>query len=126
MSYTKAFNQLYRLSQVMDNLRTRTQYARVAIYVGRVMMAETAITKKDDETRNLDSPITTDMNWVTQVAGHKDMMIEHFLEINDYEWKLIRESMHKYADQSRGSEIWHRRRLGMIIDLETLRVFHLK
>jgi len=126
VSYTKAFNHLYRLSQVMDNLRTRTQYNRVAIYVGRVMMAETAITKKDDEKRNLDSPITTDMNWVTQVEGHKDAMIDHFLEINSYEWKLIREAMLKYADQSRGSVVWHRRRLGMITDLDTLRAFHLK
>jgi len=122
MSYTKAFQQLHNLTQVIDMWST-VQYKRVAIYLGRIMMAETA-TAKQPGAVNLDSPITTAMEWVGELEGHKELMIDHFLNISEYEWKVVRKAMMKYANESKGSEIWLRKRIGWICELDSLRAFH--
>ncbi len=122
MSYTKAFRQLHNLTQVID-MHTTVQYKRVALYIGRVFMAETA-TEKQHGVVNLDSPITTAMVWVGELEGHKELMIDHFLNINDYEWKLIHKTMLRFANQSKGSEVWVRKRVGWVHELDSLRAFH--
>lgn len=126
MSYTKAFNHLHRLAFAHSGVRNKVQYKLVAIYLGRVMMAETAVDREcgRGEKANLDSPITTSMEWVESMKGQKELMIEHFLGINDYEWSLISKAMMEYTERSQGSEIWKHKRRGWIIGLESLRAFH--
>jgi hypothetical protein len=121
MSYTKSFNELYRLSYAMGNLSTEVQYKRVAIYIGRVLMAET---RDEQPTEYLDSPISGKMQWANELEGHREVMLKLVVEINDYEWKLIHEAMTKYASRSKGSWMWLNRRFGWISDLDSLRAFN--
>ena len=121
MSYTKAFNELYRLSYTIGNLPTEVQYKRVAIYIGRVLMAETRDEKPEEY---LDSPISPRMGWANELEGHREVMLKLVVKINDYEWKLIHEAMTKYAQKSKGSWVWLNRRFGWIADLDSLRAFN--
>jgi hypothetical protein len=123
MSYTNAFEHLHRLSYEID-LHVTIQYKRVAIYIGRVMMADTSTPRTIGARPNLDSPITNDMPWVEELAGHKEEMLEHFVNISDREWGLIYARMLDHANATKGSPVWHRKRMGMIHQLDTLRAFN--
>ena len=125
MKYSEPFEQLLVLSYETESYgHVRAQYKRVAIYIGRVMMAETAVPREQYLHRNLDSPITTDFGWVDEVAGHKEQMLGHVINITDREWKIIHGAMIGYANASRGSDVWTRKRMGMIHQLDTLRAFN--
>ena len=123
MSYTKAFNHLHRLSYAID-LKQDVQYKRVAVYIGRVFMAEAERCYIDTGTEYLDMPITKHMPWVEKLYGHKDIMLGFVVEINDYEWGLIQKAMIDYARLSKGSSVWVGRRHSWIVQLDTLRAFN--
>jgi len=123
MSYTKAFNHLHRLSFVID-LKQDVQYKRVAVYIGRVFMAEAEQFNTEGGTAYLDMPITKRMDWVEKLYGHKDMMLSFVIGINDYEWGLIQKAMIDYAGLSKGSAVWVERRHSWITQLDTLRAFN--
>jgi hypothetical protein len=125
MSYTKAFNHLHRLSYAID-LKQDVQYKRVAVYIGRIFMAEAERCHTDDADFDfLDMPIRKEsMHWVEKLYGHKDMMLDFVVGINDYEWRLIQKAMIGYANLSRGSAVWVGRRHSWITQLDTLRAFN--
>jgi len=123
MSYTVAFNNLYRKFHDTCGvaLSPKTQYYCVAIYVGRVMMAATI----EEETENhLDSPITRKIEWAETLLGEKQNMINTLMKVTRREWNLIKTGMIHYANRSRGSEVWLNRRLGFVAELDTLWEFH--
>ncbi len=122
MSYTKAFEQLHQLSFEID-LNVTIQYKRVAIYLGRVMMADTARPSIFQQV-DLDNPIRTDMEWVEQLAGHKEMMLDLVVALDQKEWDLVQRIMVDYAKETKGSDVWLRKRMGMIHQLDTLRAFN--
>jgi hypothetical protein len=123
LSYTKSFNHLHRLSYVID-LKQTVQYKRVAVYIGRVFMAEAEQCHTDERLAYLDMPISKRMEWVEKLYGHKDMMIDFVIGINDYEWGLIQKAMIDYAKVSKGSAVWVERRHAWIRQLDTLRAFN--
>jgi len=123
MGYTAAFKHLYsRFREFSDfSLAPDTQHRCVAIYVGRVMMATTL----DEETEELlDSPITKNIGWAEELVGKKDEMIYYLLQVTRREWNLIKAGMIHYANQTRGTEVWKKRRLGFVAELDTLWEFH--
>lgn len=121
MSYTKPFNHLHRLSYVID-LKQTVQYRRVAIYIGRIFMAECCTDERI--INDPDMPIRRTMEWVERLIGHKDAMLHYVLAINDYEWGLIQMAMTQYANESRGSTKWVATRHSWITQLDTLRAFN--
>ncbi len=123
MSYTKAFIHLHRLSYSID-LKQDVQYKRVAVYIGRVFMAEAERCYIEGASEYLDMPITKRMEWVEKLYGHKDIMLNFVVGINDYEWGLIQKAMLDYAKLSKGSAVWVERRHSWITQLDTLRAFN--
>ena len=122
MSYTKPFQHLHRLSFVID-LKQDVQYRRVAIYIGRVFMAERCT--PDREQNDPDMPLTRKiMRWVITLLGHKEAMLNYVIAINDYEWELIQTAMIQYANESKGSQAWVALRHSWIKQLDTLRAFN--
>lgn len=119
--YTADFNDLLALAHEFTDVRPALLYKRVAIYVGRVMMAQTMNTKTENRK---DSPITDKIDWAPVLITHKDRMLKHILRVNNREWKLIKKAMFEYAEKTAGSDIWKRNRMGMATELETLREFH--
>jgi hypothetical protein len=88
-------------------------------------MAEAERSHTDDGVEYLDMPIVKEsMHWVEKLYGHKDMMLNFIIEINDYEWGLIQKAMIAYANLSRGSAVWVGRRHSWITQLDTLRAFN--
>lgn len=122
MSYTKAFAKLLRLSYEMQ-LGQDIQYKRVAIYIGRVFMAERCTPEREKHDPYM--PLRSgSIPWVLQLLGHKDEMLLHVIGVSDREWGLIKKAMTEYADASRGSREWVRLRHSWITQLDTLRAFH--
>lgn len=122
MSYTKAFQQLYHSSYAIQ-LGQDTQYKRVAIYIGRVFMAERCTPEREEH--DPDMPLKSgSIPWVVQLLGHKDAMLLHVIGMSDREWGLIKRTMTEYAIDSRGSREWVRLRHSWITQLDTLRAFH--
>jgi hypothetical protein len=123
--YTKAFNELHaRATIVVATKQTTwrvTQYKRVAIYIGFVLMAETVYEESED---HFDSPITDSMEWVHKVWGHKNDMLALLVQLNNNEWQRIKRTMLELASKSRGSEVWIKRRNEWITTLDTLWAFH--
>ena len=120
MSYTESFRRLHRLSYGISDLNISVQYKRVAVYIGRVLMAETV---KEEPVEELDSPISPRMKWAHELAGHRELMLDLVVRINDHEGELIRKQMYFYANRSKGSMVWLNRRHGWIADLDSLRAF---
>jgi len=122
VSYTKSFQHLHRLSYVID-LKQNVQYRRVAIYIGRVFMAECCTPEREQNDPNM--PLKSKgMPWVERLRGHKEIMLCHVTEVNDYEWSLIQKAMKQYADESKWNAHWMSRRHSWIVQLDTLRAFN--
>lgn len=119
MKYSEAFESLHNMSFDI-NLMVEAKYKRVAIYIGRVMMAESAIRFGiDNNTR----PPHGIIDWAQKVKGSKESVLYHVVRLTDYEWKKIMPVMVRLADQSGGSETWKVTRKGYAQDLDTLREF---
>ena len=118
--YTENFNQLYRLSFVVD-VSTKTMYQRVAIYVGRVLMAQEVTPER--QKNDPDMPLGPQIEWVKRLHDHKPRMINLILAVTDREWDLIRKSMLYYAEQSKGSPKWQETRINYVYAIDNLRAF---
>jgi len=122
MSYTQPFQHLHRLSYVID-LKQDVQYRRVAIYIGRVFMAERCTPDREQNDDNM--PLRSkSMPWVKTLLGHKELMLNCVIEVNDYEWGLIQTAMTQYAHESKWNAAWTDTRLSWIKQLDTLRAFN--
>lgn len=122
MRYSDAFTQLHHLSYAIE-LGQDIQYKRVAIYIGRVFMAERCTPEREEH--DPDMPLKSErMPWVIQLLGHKDAMLLHVIGISDREWGLLKKAMSEYANESRGSRDWIRLRHSWITQLDTLRAFN--
>ena len=119
--YTEAFNKLEARSTSCMKTYPKQLYRRVAIYLGRVMMAQTVDEEMNDF---LDSPITGRMEWAGELFDQKEPMLDLFVQINSREWKMVKSAMFEYAGKTNGSEVWLRRRIGFIRELDTLWNFH--
>lgn len=121
MSYTEPFQHLHRLSYVID-LKQDVQYRRVAIYIGRVFMAECCTPYR--ERNDPDMPLKSEkMPWVERLQGHKEVMLYHVVDVTDHEWGLIQKAMVQYANESKWSMAWMNKRHSWITQLDTLRAF---
>ena len=122
MKYTEPFQHLHRLSYVID-LKQNVQYRRVAIYVGRVFMAECCTPERERD--DPDMPLRSKhIPWVERLKGHKETMLDHVIAVSDHEWKLIQKAMTQYADESKWNAAWMSRRHAWVIQLDTLRAFN--
>jgi hypothetical protein len=123
MRYTESFQHLHRLSYVIGGLKQDVQYRRVAIYIGRIFMAECCTPEREMNDPHM--PLRKDrMEWVARLQGHKEPMLDHVIKVSDYEWSLIQRAMAQYADESKWDAVWMSRRHAWIVQLDTLRAFN--
>ena len=120
MKYSDAFQRLYQMSLHID-LYTEVQYKRVAIYIGRVMMAENGNAHLVFHDKTVSS--TELFGWAKVVKGSKEQMLPHIIRLTDTEWEKIRTSMMRYAEISAGTPGWKEMRIGWVHSLDTMREF---
>ena len=93
------------------SLHQRVQYRRVAIYLGRIAMA--------------DDPHARWASWAKDYTGNiKDSAVRHVTGLTESEWENIKGVMTELADASNGRERWKQIRLDWIMELDTLWAVH--
>jgi hypothetical protein len=125
MRYSDAFKELYKMSKGIE-LSTTVKYERVAVFLGRVFVAQGAANNKWG--RNL--------SCFRFAYGKKDIVLKLVCGLTDSEWKRISNHMAWVAGiTSKKLEIYHhnqtneeksnwiKQRHGWIIDLDTVRAF---
>jgi len=117
--YSDAFQRLHQMSLHID-LYTEVQYKRVAIYIGRVMMAENG---NDRLVCQGGRSVKELFGWAKVVKGSKEQMLPHIIRLTDTEWEKIRYSMMRYAEISAGTPGWKEMRKEWVHSLDTMREF---
>jgi len=120
MAYSDAFQRLYQMSLHID-LYTEVQYKRVAIYIGRVMMAENGNARLVFRDKN--EPATDLFAWAKELKGLKEQILPHIIQLTDTEWEKICNCMMRYAEISAGTTEWKAKRIEWVHSLDTMREF---
>jgi hypothetical protein len=119
MKYSDAFQRLYQMSLNID-LYTEVQYKRVAIYIGRVMMAENSNGRLVSNGGRSVKDLHT---WAKELRGLKEQILPHIIRLTDAEWEKIHKCMMKYAEISAGTPAYRAKRIEWVHSLDTMREF---
>ena len=105
------FQKLHELSLKID-LHTTVQYRRVAVFLGRIKMAE-------------HTELLATWSWPTDdYAASKSTALYHMVRLREGEWEKVRKAMMGYAEKSGGQAKWKNMRIGWVQDLDTLWAVH--
>lgn len=120
MKYSDAFVSLYTMAlDVPDARMVGITYKCVAIYLGRIRMAELA---------NVGHGITS-AAWIDNFkktynnSDKKSLALRHLINLTDDEWKMVEDAMMEYADGAPGTYAWKNKRKEWVRALDTLRAF---
>ena len=117
-AYGFAFKRLLAMTDRVD-LHTQTQYKRVSIFLGRIMIANAPVVREV-----ADRPRPHPMTWTEEFKQFdKDEVITLVTMLQDHEWEMVSKHMRELARKSSGSDAWVRQRMGWVTDLDTLRAF---
>jgi hypothetical protein len=120
MRYSDAFEQLYEMS-IDLNLRSTVQYKCVAIFIGRVMMANNDTAHLPHRTDR--KPAGEVLPWMFELKGLKEKILPYIIQLSEAEWEKIRKAMMGYAANSDGRDEWKAKRVGWVNSLDTMRAF---